>query len=146
MEPALQINFLAILVCIVANFVIGFVWYGPLFGASWMREVGLDPEQKPSSAHMIKAMAMMGVGAFLTAYVLNHSTEVWRPSVWGHEGDLPTYMYGVFATMFTWVGFYLPQHFSSVAWEMRSWRLFFINAGNTFVSLAVMGQILSNWR
>ncbi len=118
MEPALQINFLAILVCIVSNFAIGFISYGPLFGRPWMAEVGLDPDTPPSGAHMAKAMALMGIGAFLTAYVLNYNTEVWRPSVRGHDvTEIPDYMYGFYATLFTWPGFYLPQHFSIVAWE-----------------------------
>lgn len=37
-----KINYLAVLVAVVWMFVLGFLWYGPLFGESWMAMVGLD--------------------------------------------------------------------------------------------------------
>lgn len=42
MNSNLKINHLAILVCVVLSFVLGFAWYGPLFGDAWMGMVGLD--------------------------------------------------------------------------------------------------------
>lgn len=44
MDSNLKINHLAILVCLVLSFVLGFLWYGPLFGDAWMGMVGLDLE------------------------------------------------------------------------------------------------------
>jgi hypothetical protein len=38
----LKINHLAVLVAVVLQFVLGFLWYGPLFGNAWMEMVGLD--------------------------------------------------------------------------------------------------------
>ena len=38
----LKINYLAVLVGVVLQFVLGFLWYGPLFGEAWMEMVGLD--------------------------------------------------------------------------------------------------------
>ncbi|MCB1201588.1 MAG: DUF1761 domain-containing protein [Leptospiraceae bacterium] len=146
MQPVLQINFWAVLVCIISNVFIGFLWYGPLFLKPWAKEVGIDADKKPSAAEMIPSMLMMIGGAFLTAYVLAHSIEVWRPSVWGHSGDLPSWQYGMYASMFSFIGFYLPPLLSLVAWEKKSWKLFSINAGYWFISVTVMGQILANWR
>lgn len=45
MKTNLRINHLAILVCFVLLTGLGFLWYGPLFGSSWMEMVGLDPAQ-----------------------------------------------------------------------------------------------------
>ena len=42
MNTTLKINHLAILVCLILSFGLGFLWYGPLFGDSWMAMVGLD--------------------------------------------------------------------------------------------------------
>jgi hypothetical protein len=36
----MNINYWAVLVCGVLSMVIGFVWYGPLFGKKWMEIVG----------------------------------------------------------------------------------------------------------
>ncbi|MCG8309725.1 MAG: DUF1761 domain-containing protein [Cytophagales bacterium] len=38
----LKMNHYAILVSFVLSFILGFLWYGPLFGEAWMRMVGLD--------------------------------------------------------------------------------------------------------
>ncbi len=43
----LEINMVAILVAVVANFILGFIWYTPLFGKVWGREMGYDPNEKP---------------------------------------------------------------------------------------------------
>ena len=39
----LKINILAILVAVVVNFILGFIWYTPLFGKTWGKEMGYDP-------------------------------------------------------------------------------------------------------
>lgn len=38
----LKMNYLAVLVSVIWMFVLGFLWYGPLFGEPWMGMVGLD--------------------------------------------------------------------------------------------------------
>lgn len=42
MNANLKINHLAVWACVVLSFVLGFAWYGPLFGEQWMQMVGLD--------------------------------------------------------------------------------------------------------
>ena len=54
----LKINHLAVVVCVILLHVIGFLWYGPLFGEKWMNMVNLDP----SSAQN----ASMGAGLWIT--------------------------------------------------------------------------------
>lgn len=147
MEPNITLNFLAIAAAVLAQFVLGFLWYGPLFGRAWAKEVGLNFEEKPPAAAMVKSMLLMIVGSFLTAYVLAHSTEVWRGSAWGSAiPDKPAYVYGFFAGFFTWLGFYIPMLLSSVAWEQKSWKLFAINACYHLLALQAVGQILAFWQ
>lgn len=38
----LKINHLAVIVCVVLLHVLGFLWYGPLFGEKWMSLIGTD--------------------------------------------------------------------------------------------------------
>ena len=146
MHPEIHIHYLAIAVAVVGNFFLGFVWYGPLFGKTWAKLVNLPADFKPSKPQMMKAMGLMVLGSFLTAYVLAHSVEVWRASTWKAGADGPAWTYGFFAGLFTWIGFYIPPLFSSVAWEGRSWKLFGINAAYHFVALQVNGAILTHWR
>ena len=40
------VNYLAIIVSAVLMMVIGYVWYGPLFGKRWATLMGLSPEAR----------------------------------------------------------------------------------------------------
>ena len=65
----LTISWTAVLVAVVANFILGFLLYTPLFGKAWAKEMGFDPDMKPSGGDMAKGMIFMVVGNFLLAYV-----------------------------------------------------------------------------
>ena len=44
-----SLNFFPIIVVTVIGFMLGGVWYGPLFGEAWLKAVGLNKEDiKPS--------------------------------------------------------------------------------------------------
>ena len=45
MVPAVSINYLAVLVAAIASIVLGFVWYGPLFGKTWTQLMGFDKKK-----------------------------------------------------------------------------------------------------
>ncbi|WP_061223950.1 DUF1761 domain-containing protein [Leptospira weilii] len=146
MHPELHINYLAVLAAVVVHFIIGSVWYGPILGKAWMKEMGIPLDVKPSAKDMLKPMGLMVVGSFLTAYVLFYTTNVWRASSWHAGEDSPAYVYGFFSGFYTWLGFYVPILINTVTFEGRSWKLFFINAGYNFISLQVIAMILSYWR
>ena len=147
MQPALHFNIYAMIVAVLANMFIGFLWFGPVFGRPWAKEMGYNiDEMKPDSAQMTKSMILMIVGTILSVFVLAHIVEVWRPSVWGQGADQAAWTYGFFGGFFTWIGFHVPMLLGQIAWESRSWKLFIINAGYHFVSLQAIGMILSYWR
>jgi hypothetical protein len=146
MQPAITINFAAIATAVIASFVFGWLWYGPLFGRTWGRLMGMRMDARPDSKVMLRGMALSLVGAFLTAYVLVHSTNVWRPSLWGAGNDQPDYVYGFFSGFFTWLGFYVPMLLTQIAWENRSWKLFALNAAYHLLNLQLVAMILAHWR
>ncbi|MCB0443120.1 MAG: DUF1761 domain-containing protein, partial [Flavobacterium sp.] len=41
----MEMNFYAILVAALSTLLVGFVWYGPLFGKAWMAENGFSEEE-----------------------------------------------------------------------------------------------------
>jgi hypothetical protein len=84
----LNINMVAILVAVVANFILGFVWYTPLFGKAWAKEMGFDMSVKPTGGQMAKGMIIMVIGNFLMAYVFAHNNAAER-SGW-RQGRSPT--------------------------------------------------------
>ena len=47
MPNFIDINWLAVLVAAVSAFLLGGIWYGPLFKHAWCRENGIDPDAPP---------------------------------------------------------------------------------------------------
>ena len=146
MQPDIHLNYWAILVAMAASIVLGFLWYVPILGKAWMKEMGMSPDHKPDPRVMRRGMILMVIGSFLTAFVLAYSEEVWRPSVWKVGADASNAFYGFMSGFFTWIGFYVPLLLGTVAWENKSWKLFGINAAYYFVSLQAMAMILAFWR
>lgn len=146
MHPEIHLNWIAIIVSVVASFVVGGLWYGPLFGAAWKKEMGVPPDAKPSGGEMGKSLGINILGTFLTAYVLAHEVSVWRPSAWNAGSDSAPYFYGFLAGFFTWLGFAVPVLLNGVSFEKKSWKLFGINAAFLFVSFQIIAMILSFWR
>src|SRR5688500_3134637 len=42
-----DVNWLAVVLAAVSAFVLGGIWYGPLFKSTWCREAGIDLDAKP---------------------------------------------------------------------------------------------------
>ncbi|TNE78745.1 MAG: DUF1761 domain-containing protein [Bacteroidetes bacterium] len=139
MQPNIDINFTAILVAVVANFFLGFLWYTPLFGKLWAKELGLNTDQKPPASVFIKGLVLMIVGQFLMAWVFAHNIAVWNPETWGlaASAEMAKGKMAFMAAVFTWIGFYLPSDLSRMAWENPSFKLFGINTVYHFLTLLV---------
>lgn len=142
--PNIHISFLAIIIAVIAHFVLGFIWYTPLFGKIWAKENGFNMDQKPPAGAMVKGMVFNLIGNFLMAWVFAHNLAVWNPVTWGLEAspEMTTTGMAMAGAIFTWLGFFVPMDLNSVAWEMKSWKLFFINTGYHLLSLIVVAQIL----
>jgi len=146
MTPNIQIQFGAVLLSVVVTFFYGFIWYGPLFGKIWGREMGYDPNERPSNAVFIKGMIFMVIGNFLLAWVFANNMAVWNPVTWSQPAsDLSPLANALMASVFTWLGFYFPGDLGSTVWEKKSWTLFTINTVYHFISLLITALILSYW-
>lgn len=139
----IPINMLAILVAVVVNFIVGFIWYTPLFGKVWGKEMGYDPEEKPQASVMIRGMLFMVIGNFLFAYVLAHNIAAWS-FVPGME-EMSEMNNAFMTALFTWLGFYLPGELGATVWEKKSWKLFAINTSYHFISLLIVASIIIFW-
>lgn len=137
----ISINYLAVVLAVIANFVLGWLWYTPLFGKAWAKEMKLDTSEKPKVGVMLRGMLMMVIGNFLMAYVLAHDVFAWN-HVPGME-DMKTGLSAVLTTsFFIWLGYYVPTHIGATTWEQRSWKLTFINLAYHFLTLFVAALII----
>jgi len=144
-----DLDWLAIVLAIVANMALGFLWYSPKFptGKLWMQEKKIPADMKPTAAEMGRAMTLMVVGSFLMFFVLMHVFVAFRDAMTLDDASITDISYadGAQGALFTWLGFFVPVLWTGIAWEKESWRLFFVNAGYYLVTLLVAGMIFA-WR
>jgi hypothetical protein len=146
MHPTIHVSWVAVVAAVVASFVFGWLWYGPLFGKKWAALMKLPPGMKPDPKVMVRGMVLMVIGCFLTSYTLVFMSDIWRPSVWGGSGDAPGYVYGFLTGLWVWLGFYVPMLLSTVAWEGKGWPLFGLNAAYCFLNLQLIAMIVQYLR
>lgn len=127
-------NYIELIVAGVASMVVGFVWYGPLFGKMWMKESGVTQAKiDAGKKEMPKTYGMMFVGSLITAYVL---------SVFIGLAGAADYMSAATVAFWAWLGFVATVMLGSVLFEGRSWNYFGINAGYNLVNMVVMSAVL----
>jgi hypothetical protein len=139
----MEIKIIPIVVTVVANFILGFLWYTPLFGKAWAREMEFDMSVKPTGAQMTRGLILGFIGNIFLAYVFAHNIAAWS-FVPGME-EMSVTQTVMSAVVFTWLGFYLPVDLNTVAWEGKSWKLFAINTSYHFMTLLVAALILILW-
>ncbi len=102
----MQINYLAILLATVVQFIIGAIWYSVLFGKLWGKIHGFDKLPKEVQQQMMKAMGpfygLQALMTLLTSFVL--AIFITYLPDWN-----PYAMAGFF-----WIGFIVPAQVSAV--------------------------------
>lgn len=136
------INYWAILVCGVLAMVIGWLWYGPLFGRQWMQVVGAEGMDEAAIKEMQKkAMPLYGVQLVLVLFqvwVLAYYIAGWKEAS------------GLTNAMWIWAAFIMPTIAGTAMWNNDTvriaWTRFFIQAGYQLVLFILFGLILGLWR
>ncbi|MFN1833759.1 DUF1761 domain-containing protein [Balneola sp. MJW-20] len=131
----MDVNWLAVLAATLIGFVIGFLWYGPLFGKQWMAASGMT-EEKAQQGNMAKIFGFSFIFQALMAVCLAFFLA--DPSIGLQEGAY----YG-FLTGFGWVA---PAIAITSLFEQRSWSYISIHASYWIVVFTLMGLILGAWK
>ncbi len=135
-ELIANINFWAVLIAAASTFVVGWLWYGPLFGKKWMQLNGFTEEslKEGDGLPMGAIMGFSFLGSLLAAFAL--------ALFFGPEADLK---FGIFAGVMIsvfWIG---TSRINDVLYEKKPFELFLINTGYNLVSFIVMGMIIGAW-
>ncbi|MEK6926344.1 MAG: DUF1761 domain-containing protein [Nanoarchaeota archaeon] len=133
-----DLNWLAVIVVAVVNFFIGFLWYGPIFGKTWMKAMKFT--SKDIEASKKKGMAGMMFISFITSLITTFVLAVLLKST-GTIDIVSGILWGVFV----WLGFFLVTTVSGILWESKSSKLFFLNASYDLVRVVIMAVILVVW-
>lgn len=140
MDVVVPINYVAVLVAALASIVLGFAWYGPLFGKQWMAMMGFTKESIDAAKKkgMAKTYVLMAVGSLVMAYVLAHAL-VFASAYTKTVGVSAGLMVG----FWNWLGFVMPVKMGDQLWGGKPWMLLVLDGGYYLVSLCAMGVILA---
>jgi len=134
MLPFSDVNLLAVLGATLVAFIIGGLWYGPLFGKSWMKLTGMTG--KPSKDEGRKAMILGFINMFVISYALALLLLLVAPS------NLQDAL--VLAALAS-IGFAATNQIGDYIWTKGPLGLFWINAGWSLVMAFTVVTVLMKW-
>ncbi|NYT39665.1 DUF1761 domain-containing protein [Sphingomonas sp. R-74633] len=129
----MQIHWLAILAAAVAGFVVGGLWYGPLFGKAWMQARGISPEEAKAGVNMPLLFGSTFVLNLVAAFMLDHLYNTYDTTVGFHHSLVIAGIIGV--------GFITTSIGVNYLFSRLPRSLFLIDAGYWIVMYLVMGAI-----
>jgi len=131
----MRTNYVAVIVCAVAYWLLGALWYGALFSKPWMALENIPGAQtggNPVVPYVVTLLLNLLI-AFILAQIC-----AWR--------NANTAARGAAIGILLWLGILGPINFTTYMYEMRSMQLFAINEFYPLVGLCMMGAILGVWR
>lgn len=129
-----EINYLAVIVAAVASFVVGFLWYGPVFGKKWMAMMNFTPES-------MKSMKLTPTQAMIKGFVIT-LISVWAISTFVSMGL--SVSGAAMLTLLAWLAFTMPTTLGAYLWEGRSFKLALFNSAYQLVNLFVVILVLTS--
>lgn len=135
----LPINFITVLVAAVANFIIGFLFHGPVLGKTWMRLANIHPtgneKLKDMAPQMVKNFLMNVVCAYVLSlfYVFASTSLIMSSSV----------LTGILVAFLIWIGFIFTSSSMDVIWMGKSYKLWLFELFTSLISFLAMGAIIA---
>ena len=126
------VNWLAVVLGAAAFFGVGMLWYGLLFGKAWQKE--LWPEGTPKSTRSPAVLfGLCFLAELVVAWTFGHMLARLQPP------DHVIYMlaFGFGATIMA------PAVAINYLFQMRSLKLFVIDAGHVVVGMMAMGTVFA---
>lgn len=125
------INLWAVLVAAVSSFLLGGIWYGPLFGKAWNAAAGVDPQKQ---GHPAKIFGGAFVFSLLAAAVF----------AW-FIGPQPPLSFAVCRGVLVGFGLVAASFGINYLFAQRGLRLWLIDGGYHTVQFALFGLVLGLW-
>jgi hypothetical protein len=123
-------NMLAILLAAVSGFLVGGIWYGPLFSKIWQREIGLSDEEIQSS-NMLKVFGLTFLFSLLSAVFLGHLLAFFDTD----------FQHTMMISVGVALGFIVPAIGTNYLFGRKSGTLFAIDAGYWIAFYTAMGLV-----
>lgn len=136
------VNLGSALLISVILFILGFLWYGPVFGKLWMKlskipALEIAKAKKKGMKGMWKSMVLNFIGNFIMIYVLAGFISI--------LGVTSAYQ-GAVIGFWVWLGFFAcTTLLGGVLWENKPWGLFALNGLYWLVMLKLSGFLIVLW-
>lgn len=135
----LPVNYLAVVIAALANFMIGFLMHGPVAGKTWMKLANVTPTGKEKMSDMIPQMVKNFIANLVFAYVLAVVYLFASTSpLMGGSGALN----GMVCAFWVWLGFVVTTTSIEVIWMKRSPKLWYFELFSSLVCILAMGAII----
>jgi hypothetical protein len=128
-----MMDLVAVVVAAASSFVVGGIWYGPLFGKAWMRASGIM-EEEAGEANMARVMGLSFVLQLVAAFVLMMFI--------GPDAEAGFAVAAAASVGLFWVA---PALGVVYLFEQRSLAHWGVNAGYQIVAFTLMGMVLGFW-
>jgi hypothetical protein len=136
----ISVNFWAVLVSAIASMVVGSIWYGPLFGKTFMGAMGMDQWSPEKKEAMKKSMTLSYLWQFIASLVMFYVLAWFVGAL-----NQMTVMGAVTTAFLAWLGFIVPLKFGDALWGGKM-VLFWIGMSNSLVTLLVGAAIIGAWK
>jgi len=125
-------NWVAIIIAVVVNMVLGALWFSPmLFSKKWMEWEG-HTEGMGSGSPLAALIGLTTVGGLVSAIAL----------AWFIDRTDTSAVAGTLTGLYVGIGFVAPAMFADHLFNSRKGALFLIVAGYPILGLTIMGAIL----
>ncbi len=129
----MQPNWFAVLVAALSAFVLGGIWYGPLFKHAWCREARIDANRKP--AHPARVFATAFLASFVAA-----AGFAWV------IGPAPGLARSVLAGVVVGLAVVAMSFGINYAFAQRSLKLWLIDGGYHALQFTLYGLVIGLWQ
>lgn len=137
-----SINWLAVVVCVVASMITGSVWYSPkMFFPIWWRGIGKTEQDEPDTSNMGMVWGLTVFAAFIQAVFMALLVNAMGSMTGG-----ATLVSGVTTGFLLWLGFVAPTNLVNKLFAGHGLKIWAIEAGNHLLNFVVFGAILGAWR
>ncbi len=122
---------LALIVAMAANMVLGFLWYGPLFGKQWGAASGVDMQNTDGGSPAMYAVPALG-GLFAAIVLFNMMRAMGATDLMG----------GITTAFWAWLGFTAFSSLTNAMFRGSGTKLWTIESLAHLAGFALSGAIL----
>ncbi|MCL4274573.1 MAG: DUF1761 family protein [Anaerolineales bacterium] len=134
-----SINWLAVVLCVVASLIIGSIWFSPkVFFPAWMKAIektGMSDSNDQNMAPVIRIFGLTILASLVQAVFMGLMVNL----MGGISGGV-TLASGVLTGFLLWLGFVAPSSLTNKLFADRV-KAWYYEAGNHLVTFVVMGAM-----